>query len=474
VSDPSSAPPTFDRRDPPTSEVLWCAAPQWEDTPVLSLDDLGARWGRIVIASAHPDDETLGTGALAAELADRGLPVTVVVATAGEKSHDIADERGRSRLADRRRREVVRAVATLAPQATVVQLTYPDTDLESSVEAVSADLAAHLDAHTLLLAPWLRDGHADHDALGRAAVAAGVRAEVAVAFYPVWLWHWSTPAELDWHHLVAVEPSPVALRRKRAALECFSSQTTAWDPDPGRDDPAAVLDVQAMARARRPMEALFDPDGVLPRLPASSREHRNRHRAAVFDDMYRVGADAWATQGSFYERRRRDLVMALLGRPSYPRALEVGCANGYLTSALCERVGHLSALDVSGTAVAHARALAPAAHIRVGAAPGDLPRGPFELVVLSEIGYFLTPLEWLVTLQRARACLAPEGELVLCHWQRPTVDIPLDGPLVHEHAHHALGEPDTRYADADLSIETWTGAPSVAQREGRESSGADA
>ncbi|MGB7449449.1 MAG: PIG-L family deacetylase [Ornithinimicrobium sp.] len=462
---------TFDRHDPPTPESHWCAAPAWTQVAALDLTATAQRWSRVVVASAHPDDETLGVGALVFDLAARGMSVTVIVATAGERSHEVADGAARSRLAQRRRREVERAVAALAPTARVVHCDYADTELEGRVDVLAQELGGHLGADSLLLAPWVHDGHADHDALGRAAQRAAAWTGAALAHYPVWMWHWSTPDEVAWGQVVAAEPSLSAIHRKRSALECFTSQTMAWSGDPGRQDPTPLLDDQTLARARRLVETVFDPAGTLPTVPASALPQRNQDRSAVFDDMYRDGPDAWMVRGSFYERRRRSLVLSMLGRPEYRRGLEVGCADGHLTSALVERVAELQALDVSSVAVDHARAAAPHAHISVGAAPAAIPPGPFDLVLISEVGYFLSPLEWLVTLQRARSVLAPDGELILCHWQHPTTGVPLDGPTVHQQARDAWGPAAAHYGDADVCIDLWTGASSVAQREARSGAG---
>lgn len=51
----------------------------------MSFDDLLGDARRVVLVHAHPDDETLATGGLIAELADRGLEVSVLTATRGEQ-----------------------------------------------------------------------------------------------------------------------------------------------------------------------------------------------------------------------------------------------------------------------------------------------------------------------------------------------------------------------------------------------------
>ena len=51
--------------------------------PELDLADCA----EIVVVAAHPDDETLGFGATATTLADRGVRVQVVAASDGGASH---------------------------------------------------------------------------------------------------------------------------------------------------------------------------------------------------------------------------------------------------------------------------------------------------------------------------------------------------------------------------------------------------
>jgi len=57
---------------------------------------------------------------------------------------------------------------------------------------------------------------------------------------------------------------------------------------------------------------------------------------------------------------------------------------------------------------------------------------------------------------------------VLCHWQHPTQDVPLDGQLVHEQAATMMRlRRRATYVDEDLRIDVWGGGPSVARREDR-------
>ncbi len=290
-----------------------------------------------------------------------------------------------------------------------------------------------------------------------------------LAHYPIWLRHWGALEALPWPHVVASETSRAGAWRKRAALAEFPTQMSAWGDTASMGGAVApVLGPEALDRARRLVEVLVDPTHALPRLPSDRLQRRAAARAQQFDRMYDAGDDPWAFDGFFYEERRRALVLALLGCRRYGRALEIGCADGRLTEALLERCDRVVALDTSHRAVKAAQGRAPGAGVVQGMAPADLPAGPFDLVLLSEVGYFLTPLELLATLRRCEASLAPGGELVLCHWQHPTERVPLDGALVHEQAATVLTlERRATYLDEDVRIEVWGDGGSLARREGR-------
>ena len=461
-------PVPFHHTDPGTPESTWLADERWDQVPVLDLTAVARRYRRVLVVAAHPDDETLGVGGLMADLADRGMAPDVLVVTDGERSHPVRGSRARHSLAAHRRVEVERAVARLGG-ARPTHLGVPDGELEQHVDTVVDAVRARSDPDTLVLAPWLTDGHADHDALGRACATAVSHTGADLAYYPIWLWHWGPPDALPWPDVVASESSRVASWRKRVALQEFPSQTTAW-VDPG--DPGAssfpVLGTTALERAHRLVETLIDPTRALPTVSRNRLERRAAARAQRFDGMYDEGDDPWQIAGSFYEERRRALVLGLLGCRRHGRALEIGCADGRLTEALLERCDELVALDTSHRAVVAARDRAPRATVHQGMAPLDLPPGPFDLVLLSEVGYFLSPLELLATLRRCETALAPGGELLLCHWQHPTRDVPLDGQLVHEQAAAMLrSRRRASYEDEDLRIDVWGDGASIARREGR-------
>ena len=152
--------------------------------------------------------------------------------------------------------------------------------------------------------------------------------------------------------------------------------------------------------------------------------------AAYFDDLYGRDPDPWRFETSGYERAKYADTVAALPRPRYGRVLEVGCSIGVLTASLAERADHLVATDVAEAALAVARRrldAAPQVRFVRGGFPDDAPEGPFDLIVLSEVLYYLSAAD----LRRAATAtvdrLAPGGEVLLVHWLGETPDYPLTG-----------------------------------------------
>lgn len=455
-------PRPFTHTDAGTPEPVWLSAPQWDDVARLDLTALLSGVSRVVVASAHPDDETLGAGILLAAGHDAGSDVTLLLATAGEGSHPTSQTWSPDLLTTVRRAEMAQALDVLAPGARLVDLGLSDSGLDRHEERLVAELAALIDADTVLVAPWSHDGHADHDALGRAAAEAASATGARLLQYPVWLWHWGEPADLPWERAVTLAGTPPLLARKEEALRCHRSQVEPLGPLPGDE---AVVGAAVLTRARRLVETYLLPDTDA--VQAVARPVAGQD-AAPFDAMYDAGDDPWGFADSFYEARKRDLVLSMLRRPRYGHVLEVGCADGALTAHLAQRAAHVTALDVSGEAVARARSRdLPGVTVIHGAAPAAIPLGTFDVIVLSEVGYFMEPADWLGTLRRCRAALAPGGELVLAHWQHDTRDIPLDGRLVHSQAAAMLDLARTAtYLDADVAVDVYGGPTSIAAEDG--------
>lgn len=174
-----------------------------------------------------------------------------------------------------------------------------------------------------------------------------------------------------------------------------------------------------------------------------------------FEGLYAGSEDPWGFETSEYERRKYDRTLAALGGRRFGRALEAGASIGVFTEMLAERCDELLAVDVSEKAVAVARRrLFGMGHVTVErrSLPEEMPGGPFDLVVASEVLYYFTREEMLATLRRLEEELAPGGVLLAVHWRRETKTYPLQGDEVHdllnEHtgltAVRSIAEPDYR------------------------------
>ncbi len=58
--------------------------------------------------------------------------------------------------------------------------------------------------------------------------------------------------------------------------------------------------------------------------------------------------------------------------------------------------------------------------------PGEWPEGTFDLIVLSEVVYFLDPVDVERLVERVKGSLRPGGTVVLVHWTGVT-HYPLSG-----------------------------------------------
>lgn len=418
-----------------TSAAQWREHERWSHLPTVSLAGLDT----VVVLAAHPDDESLGAGGLVATAHDLGVAVHVVVATLGEHSHPRSPTHPPAALAVVRRGEALAAVEVLSPGREPSLLGLPDGDLAAH-EGVLVDHLVGLvgdGRRTLVVAPWRHDGHPDHEAAGRAAATAASRTGARLLEHPVWWWHWSSPADADWSALRTLVLSPAAVSRKAAAIAAHESQVAALSDQPGDE---VLLGPDLLGHFGGPVEVFV----VAP--PAD----------VALDELHAAAEDPWGVDSRWYEERKRALVLAALPRRRFVRALEVGCSTGGLSAALAPRCGALVAIDASPHAAAGARVRLtahPHVEVRTGTVPEAWPEGGFDLVVVSEVGYFLSPVALDEVLERIQGCLADDGVVVLCHWRHPVRGWVLDGPEVHQRVRSAGLRPVVAtWADRDVEL----------------------
>ncbi len=155
-----------------------------------------------------------------------------------------------------------------------------------------------------------------------------------------------------------------------------------------------------------------------------------------FDQVYQANRDPWGFESSPYEREKYAATLAALPRAHYPEAFEIGCSLGVLTAQLAQRCSHLLAVDVSEAALAQARqrcASLPHVAVQRMQVPVELPEKPFDLILMSEVGYYWSAADLALATDRLIDRLLPDGQLLLVHWTPPVHDYPLTGDDVHEH-----------------------------------------
>ncbi len=156
--------------------------------------------------------------------------------------------------------------------------------------------------------------------------------------------------------------------------------------------------------------------------------------------LYAASDDPWGHLSRPYEREKYARTLDAIGQGPFCEAVEVGCGIGALSELLAPRCARLTAIEAVPQAAARARArLGRLPQVRVidGAAPAALPDVAPDLVVLSEVLYFMIPDEvdrlagWI-----GRAA-APEVRVVAVNWTGPTGEV-LDGRAAADRLRTAL------------------------------------
>ena len=194
-----------------------------------------------------------------------------------------------------------------------------------------------------------------------------------------------------------------------------------------------------------------------------------------FDAMYAQSRDPWQLAGRWYEQRKYAITVAMLPRPRYRHAFEPGCSVGVLTELLTDRCERITATDVAvGALEATAERLkrcGRTARVTLDRRSIDSawPADDFDLVVLSEVAYYLDGTALRDVLDRECLRLAGGATVIATHWRHPVDDYPLTG----DQANAIIGETAdlqamAHYSDEDVVIDVFEkgAAQSVAARTG--------
>ncbi|WP_367109140.1 class I SAM-dependent methyltransferase [uncultured Psychrobacter sp.] len=220
-----------------------------------------------------------------------------------------------------------------------------------------------------------------------------------------------------------------------------------------------------------------------------------------FDGLYSDNSDPWQYQTRWYEQRKRDICLAILPQAKYGNAIELGCGNGVFSSLLARRCQALVSIDGNHKAVQLAeQRLIDISHVKViqGVIPNvllklkngllkapllsqldDVPtyKPPYDLIIISEILYYLSPTDIDTVIDWIKHNLAVGGTLLCCHWRYTIDGFAMTGETVHQRLQQAFNQDksdctypafthQSQLVDSDFLLDIWQNTPkTVAMQE---------
>lgn len=431
--------------DPGTPAHVWQAAA--DGLPEMNL----AQDRRVLVIVAHPDDEVLGPGGLVSTLVAQGTEVETIICSDGDKSHahDPAVDPAHLGVV---RREESRAASSVLGTSPPTFLGYPDGDLAAHQGPLAEKLMRRITGTTpplTLLTHWQSDGHPDHEAVSRAVREAGEHVlargqDIEILEFPVWALHWDSPygGQFPLKQTRRGHCEPTQQKPKREASACFTSQVTPW-PQPGAGSP--VMPEHVMHRLLSVPE-MFVPvslEGVVvPDGSAVEEVDGIEHLRGLYADS----RDPWDMESSDYEKAKRAATLAALPRDRYGLCFEPGCSIGVLTAELAQRADRVVGWEPVESAAVTARTRCDEL-VR----SGTLPRGRVtieqrslsalhnelgpvgaDLVVISEVLYFLPRAELADIISGLCSQAAVGAHVVAVHWKHPVTGWPGGGAETHQ------------------------------------------
>lgn len=140
---------------------------------------------------------------------------------------------------------------------------------------------------------------------------------------------------------------------------------------------------------------------------------------AQLQHLYADTTDPWNFRTSAYERAKFDATMATLSLRCYRHVLEIGCGNGELAKRLFQICESYVGLDAVEIAIEEAKKAIPLGEFHQCFLPDRLPDGTFDLIVASEILYFLDE-HGIVDIARQIVRRWPNAEIIAVNFLEAT------------------------------------------------------
>ena len=157
--------------------------------------------------------------------------------------------------------------------------------------------------------------------------------------------------------------------------------------------------------------------------------------SSFFDEIFRQSSDPWRYTSSFYETSKFRTTIKCLPKVQFKNAFEIGCAIGVLSQKLAKKCDRLLSVDHSEVGLGEARkrcAGLPQVRFEQMQIPQQFPTEKFDLILFSEVGYYLTMPDLLTTKQKIIDQLLPGGYLLMVHFRSQVESFILNGDIVHD------------------------------------------
>lgn len=405
----------------------------------ITKDDL-KQFGTTVVVAPHEDDESLGCGGTIALLRQMNVPVFVVFVSDGSKSHPNSKKFPAEKLRGLREAEALKALQILGvPKENASFMRLKDTAVPNKTSpGFDAAVGQMLEILTsinpkTILVTWEKDNHPDHRSswqiLHQAVLQ--LKTQPRVLQYLIWIWELGKQADIVQSESVKwfqVNIKPV-IQIKKKAVEAHASQISRLIDD---DPEGFILSPEILAHFDYTEELFIESKPFV----SSHPEKTDSLSAGFFDEFYSHGDDPWHFESSPYELSKYKATIAALPREIYKSAFEIGCSIGVLTKMLAPKCKKLLAVEPADVPLQKAKErLKNDAHVHLQKmfVPQDFPQEQFDLILLSEVGYFLgwEDLQKLAELMIEH--LEPGGQLLLVHWTPTVPEFPLTGDEVHDY-----------------------------------------
>lgn len=155
-----------------------------------------------------------------------------------------------------------------------------------------------------------------------------------------------------------------------------------------------------------------------------------------FDEVYDVSTDPWNFETSIYERNKYLVTMQALNKKTYKNVFEIGCSIGILSEMLALIAEKLLAVDASEAPLIKAKQrLVNYKNVVVEKmnVPTEFITTPADLIVLSEVAYYLNNDDLKILREKTLQQLEKGGQLLMVHWTPFVHDYPQTGDRVHEY-----------------------------------------